>query len=598
MTIIKNIKALMLSAAIVCLTAGCFTACSDDDPKLPGNGIEKAQWADVNDVNINGQTLIYEFDAPARWHATADNEEWVHILTPDGNQGLSSLRIKVDPNEGTLGRTSTVKIDVEGYADPCILTLRQGEGILERGDGRYREVNKWIYDYMDKRYLWNEPISELQLDYTIDYQKFLDQMLNGIAGFDNVNAEDGHWANGQREYWYTNIESSAPLSRTAGETSTDSGLAIMGATVDTNDGKAVGFATLWCTPGSPAAEEDIKRGQFISKVNSIEVTMQNYRDLGAQVINGNCTIDVNDIEFSSAGIATLTPVKSVFIGKWSYNDPSIYGSRILTTTSGKKVAYLNYMGFHMNYDNALIDIFRQFKEAGVNDLILDLRYNPGGHVLSSTVLGTLIAGSAHKGEIYVRTTYNKTRTEAGEVGDYKIGEPENPELVAGYDKITQALTQSLGLSTVYVITSETTASASELVINGLRGLGVTVNTIGLTTNGKNVGMEGVHYVYRNYDFWFYPITFYCQNAKGFKDYSEGFAPDFEYDDSNLFPCEFGTEKDAYSYFALQWINSGTKPSTSKASRAASGNFRQLPMTQEMKSPMTRRLGGNIQIREM
>ena len=594
--LIYRFRSLALAALLGCLSAG-FTACSDDDPALPGTGIETAQWTDVNDVDIKGQTLIYEFDAPAKWSASTPDEDWVHILTPSGEMGLSSLRVKVDPNEGDLGRSSTVTVKVDGYAEPCVLTLRQGDGVLEKGDGRYREVNKWIYEYMAERYLWNEQIPQLQLDYTLDYQKFLDQMLNRIAAFDNVNAEDGHWSEGKRQYWYTNIDSSAPVSRAAGDTNTDSGLLIMGAQIDTNDGRELGFAVLWCTPGSPADQEGIKRGQFIRKVNDIAITMDNYQELGSRVINGNCTLDVYDIVFSANGIATITPVTNVFIGKWSYKDPSIYTSRILTVKGDKKVAYLNYMGFYMDFDADLIDTFRQFKEAGVDELILDLRYNSGGHVLSSTLLGTLIAGSAHQGEIYVRTTYNSDRTAKGEVGDYRIGDAAVPEGTGTYELIPQGLTQSLGLTKVYVIATETTASASELVINGLRGLGIEVNLIGTTTNGKNVGMEGTRYTYRNYDFYFYPITFYCQNAKGFNAYSEGFKPDVEFDDTYYFPCDFGTERDPYTNLALQWIIDGSKPSVTTNSRSTMANYRPMKMTEDMKQPMTRRLGGNLQMRD-
>ncbi len=586
----------MLTVALGSMAVG-FTSCSDDEPALPGNGIEVAQWSEINDVPLAENTVIYEFDAPAKWTAAVEDAEWLHLLTKEGVEGKSSMRVTVDANDGRFGRTANVLIHVKGYAEPCVLTLRQGDGLLEKGDGRYRGANEEIYKYMAERYLWNEHIPELQLDYTIDYRKFLDMMLNDIAEFDNVNAEDGHWVDGKREYWYTNIVSNAPTSRTAGDTNTDSGLLVMPASIDTDDGEALGFAVMWCTPGSPADEHSIKRGHFITKVNNIAVTRENYRELGSRIMNGTCTLDVNDISFSDNGIATVTPLMSVYVSKFSYPDPSVYTTRILTLKSGKKVGYINHMGFHMDFDQQVIDAFGKFKEAGIDELIIDLRYNPGGHVLSSTVLGTLVAGQAHKGDIYVKTTYNASRMAEGVRTDYKIGVAENPEYVegTGYDKIPAALSNSLGMSKVYVITTDNTASAAELVINGLRGLDINVNLVGLTSNGKNVGMEGYRFPYNKYEFMFYPITFYCQNAKGFKDYATGFKPDFEFDDSTRYPFDFGTEDDAYTYFTLKWIQDGVKPTYNQASRAAKGNFRPLPMTEEMKAPMTRRLGGNIQI---
>lgn len=74
-----------------------------------------------------------------------------------------------------------------------------------------------------------------------------------------------------------------------------------------------------------------------------------------------------------------------------------------------------------------------------------------------------------------------------------------------------------------------------MVINGLRGLDIEVNLIGQTTNGKNVGMEGVMRSFYNHEFLLYPVTFYVENAKGFRDYSTGFVPDVEIDDSAIYP---------------------------------------------------------------
>lgn len=201
--------------------------------------------------------------------------------------------------------------------------------------------------------------------------------------------------------------------------------------------------------------------------------------------------------------------------------------------------------------------FDRFRAQNVTDLILDLRYNNGGDVLSSTVLGTLIAGEAYKGQLYAHMTFNEDRTEAGESGDYKIGVKETFESV--YEPIERALQHALGLKKIYVLVSETTASASEMVINGLRGLDIEVNLIGMPTNGKNVGMEGVVRSFHNYDFLLFPVSFYIENAKGFRDYSDGFTPDVQIDDSAIYPGEFGTMMDQLGYLALQWIKTDNKP---------------------------------------
>ncbi len=591
------LKSNMLKSILMVLCIGLMpvfvSSCSDDEePLLEGHGIVEAEWSDVNDADLDGATLVYEFMAPAAWTATC-SDDWCIMMTESGVAGLSSLRIKVAPNEGQYGRSTTVNIQTEGYSEPCVLTIRQGEGFLEKGDGVYREINNWIYDRMSTYYLWNEKIPELTLDYSLDYQRFLTSILDGVAAYDDVNHDDGAWANGSRQNYYTYIESNAPISRAVGTPYTDSGIMITATILGTSDDAPCGFAVLWVTPGSPADKEGVKRGDFISTVNKIAVTQNNYQSLGSQVFNGNVTIDLNDVEFVN-GVPKITPrVPSVLVGKDSYVDPSIYKWDVVKAPNGKNIGYLLYMGFHTAYDKQLIDVFNEFKAKNIDELIIDLRYNNGGHVLSSTLLGTLVAG-AHTGDIYVRTIYNASRTAAGEVGEYRIGEAANPEN-NGYSLIPEALTSSLNLSQIYVIGSGSTASASELLINGLRGMDVDVNLIGTTTHGKNVGMEGWMKTAGNYQFLFYPITFYCENAKGFRDYSEGFIPDLIVDDSNIYPGEFGTTRDLLTNYAIQWASTGVKPET-KGSRAADDNVKVLKSSAEMMTPLTRKVGGSIMMR--
>ncbi len=590
MLTLRKIQSTILT---VCISAASMlmTSCNDDDPSQPGNGTSNAQWSDINDVDLAGDMLIYEFDAAASWTATSA-ETWCTVLTEKGVAGKSSLRLKVEPNDGYMGRSTEVTVNVNGFAEPCRLTVRQGEGFLEKGDGRYRSVNEWMFDFMKEKYLWNEPIPELTLDYSLDYQKFLSSMLNGIAEFDDVNHDDGYWRDGERQAFYSYVSSNAPISRAVGSKNTDSGLYLTATILGENDNDPVGFAIFWVTPGSAAAEAGLKRGDFIDKVNGVAVTELNYQSLGQALLQGNVTVSLNDVKFNNK-VATVTSKGSVYVGSSTYTDPAIYSNKVLETTSGKKVGYLLYMGFSTDYDEQLIDIFKQFKAQNVSELILDLRYNPGGEVLASTVMGTLIAGSAHKGQVYVRTVYNAQRTAAGEVGEYKFGEAANPEM-GDYTRITEAATNSLNLKKVYVIVSQYTASASELVINGLRGVDIDVNLIGTTTNGKNVGMEGVLGKFGGYSFTFYPITFYCENAKGFRSYSEGFTPELVVDDSTIYPGDFGTSDDILSNMAINWANSGVKPSTgSKATTLSGQRVRTLRSSDEMQSPLSRRQGGSI-----
>ena len=99
-----------------------------------------------------------------------------------------------------------------------------------------------------------------------------------------------------------------------------------------------------------------------------------------------------------------------------------------------------------------------------------------------------------------------------------------------------------------------------MLINGLRGLDLEVRLIGLTTNGKNVGMESVTMDEDGYTYEFSPITLYAENGKGFRDYSEGFAPDVVINEAEYYTMEWGSEKDPLLGTALKWINTDSKPS--------------------------------------
>lgn len=418
-------------------------------------------------------------------------------------------------------------------------------------------------------------------------------MLDGVASFDNANKDDGVLIGDQRIY-FTYIDSNAPISRAVGDQINDSGImSIGGASFEVEGGgMALGLVIRLVAPDTEAAKAGIKRGDFITKVNGITVTESNYQSLASSIFKGNVTVTVNDVDFTNSA-AVVTPRGDISFGSSLYTDPAIYKASVTTTKSGKKIGYLLHMGFDMAYDEQMIDIFNQFKTEGIDELIIDLRYNPGGMVLSSTVLGTLVAGSQHKDKIYLRTTYNSTRTAKGEKGEYFIGNPSNPENPEGYQNIAKALDAAAGLKRVFVITSGTTASASELLINGLRGIGIEVNTIGLRTLGKNAGMEGIRQSFLRYVFTFYPITFYCENAQGFRDYAGGFPADLELDETTIYPGDFGTSADYLSRAALQWADTGQKPSTGR-SRSAAGTINALDVTDNDNA--FRRMGGSIVMR--
>lgn len=174
-----------------------------------------------------------------------------------------------------------------------------------------------------------------------------------------------------------------------------------------------------------------------------------------------------------------------------------------------KIGYLSYMSFDSAYDDSLAAAMADLKAAGVTDLILDLRSNGGGSVNSSIKLASMILDASYAGKTYAKLKRNPLNT----YGDDEC-------------LLTEQAT-NLGIKHLYIIATGSTASASEMVIAGLRGLDVPVTVVGSRTEGKNCGMDVMTATIDRYDYEFAPITFLNFNAKDFNDYADGFEADVD-----------------------------------------------------------------------
>lgn len=590
----KTVFSLKYLCLLLCLPL-LAVSCDDDNDPAPGNsdpslGIMECAWAKDNTLKAKYQIVEYLFTAADNWTARLETScDWCELMTVSGPAGASTLRLRVQQNVITKERAALISVAVEGYAKASKFIIRQEAGVKEQGGGKFRDVNQWMLDYMKTHYLWNHEVLNVPIDLTLDYQPFLTSLLDGVAKQNDANHDDGHWVQQKRMYYYTNVRSNAPT-RAVGGAGQDAGFFLLQPTIlGAGDDDPMGVAVMAVTPGTAAAKAGFKRGDFVSKINGEVLTQNNYKDMVNALYAGNVTATVNDVRWENQK-PIITLRGDVEVGAEPYTDPAIYKSGIIDL-NGKKVGYLLYMGFATAYDEELLELFKKFREEKVTELILDLRYNPGGEVLSSVVLNTLVAGAEYKGQVSTSIIFNEDRTQIGQGGSYKIGEAVNVERPDGYQPIATALNHALGLKTVYVIGTENTASASEMVINGLRGLDITVNLIGMRTNGKNVGMEGITQKFHGYDFWFYPITFYAENAKGFRDYSNGFQPDLELNDASTYPGDFGTAADLYSSAARKWIADGTKPAPTRAMQEGG----QMRLIKDMwnESPAAQRMGGAI-----
>lgn len=191
--------------------------------------------------------------------------------------------------------------------------------------------------------------------------------------------------------------------------------------------------------------------------------------------------------------------------------------------SGVPVGYLLFNDHIATAESQLIGAVTSLRNANVQDLILDLRYNGGGYLDIASELAYMIAGGARtSGQTFERLVFNDKYPNTNPI----TGQPLQPTAfhttAVGLDPSTPEGTPlpTLNLNRVYVITSSNTCSASESIINSLRGVGVAVYQIGSTTCGKPYGF----YPQDNCGTTYFSIQFEGRNAQNFGNYPDGFTP--------------------------------------------------------------------------
>lgn len=209
---------------------------------------------------------------------------------------------------------------------------------------------------------------------------------------------------------------------------------------------------------------------------------------------------------------TMTPVAIT-------HDPVPVTSVIDPT--GVPVGYLLFNDHIATAESALVDAITTLRSANVQDLILDVRYNGGGYLDIASELAYMIAGSSRtSGLPFERLVFNDKYPNTNPITGQSLSPTPFHTTAQGFDVARGTALPTLNLDRVYVITGNNTCSASESIINGLRGVGVQVYQIGSTTCGKPYGF----YPQNNCGTTYFSIQFQGLNAQGVGDYADGFAP--------------------------------------------------------------------------
>ena len=329
----------------------------------------------------------------------------------------------------------------------------------------------------------------------------------------------------------------------------------------------------YVTPGSPADDSGIMRGDIIYTIDGQLLTNDNYRDLYYQT-----TANFGFADWD--GDAMVPNGKEISLTAIELNQNPVVHDEVIDY-QGQKIGYLVYTQFTLGQQGEwlaeLNKVFEDFKSAGVSDVVLDLRYNPGGSLDLSAYLAASVAPAAvmEDSAVFVNLVWND------QYNNYWAGaDLDNDGMADGLDSYQLRIRLphsdlNLNLLTVYFLTTKGTASASESLMSGLYPY-MDVVQIGETTYGKC-------YASITIDDWeepkrhtwaMQPIVIKYSNAAGFTDFVEGIAPDYLVEDNLLYAKPFGSLEDPLLAKALEEIT-GVSPLALKSAGHES-HFKSIP----------------------
>lgn len=295
---------------------------------------------------------------------------------------------------------------------------------------------------------------------------------------------------------YSGFQSAESFSLFFGEGQTMGyGLAVAGVEV-----RGQPDAPLWIrdvTPASPAALAGLQRGDRVVSLNDRPAAELIARD-DFSALSARQVGEVLDIQVERQGQLRRSQIQSAV-----HPVGPVRHSRIIELPDGRRVGVLRYQAMITVGDEALRQVMGRFRDARVDAVILDLRYNGGGSVAVGQRLASHLTGPGPNGRLYAELRYNSQQTARNQ-----------------FFRFNHTLGWA-GVKRVYVLAGSRTCSASEQVISGLRGVGLEVVTVGSTTCGKPVGFAPVTYCGQTYSI----TNFESLNDAGQGRYFDGLKAD-------------------------------------------------------------------------
>ena len=407
------------------------------------------------------------------------------------------------------------------------------------------EINDFIWDEMNQYYYWQEEVTVLNDSMTsnvANYVQFLNNEPIPTDFFYGLLHPDDRNRFSNRPFSWINDDYEALEDQLSGISASDGMKFILYARAN---GTGLIGAVSYVLPDSDAAEKGVVRGDLFNTINGQEMTTQNYSNLlnnrGMQYTIGLINYDrTNDIVSSRDVEITLEMEEN-------FQEVPIHMKTVIEH-GDDRVGYLMLNRFlssvdsdddgqaDRNFNQEMVDAFAELASENINELVVDLRYNGGGSVLNCVYLASLITGQ-HTGEIFIKQLWNQ------KIMDYidRVNNDTNSANDLDFnDYFTNTAPDGspfngLNLRRLYVLTSRRTASASEMLINGLKPYMDEVVVIGEATYGKNVGSITLKdYIdvesprdslNPRHTYALQPIVIKVANVEDEADYVDGIQPD-------------------------------------------------------------------------
>lgn len=356
------------------------------------------------------------------------------------------------------------------------------------------KINKFVDENMKFAYFWNDKMPNINYRKEPDTQKYFDKLL-----YDEV------------DQWSFITDDIDALNDYFSGISKSMGHSIRLFKLKQESEDVIGFIE-YVEPGSPAdLAGGVYRGRMFHKIDGKQLTTSNYSEL----LNKDSYTITFGILNQDLSITDETPSVNLAAVEWQSNP--ILMSKVIRH-GGYNVGYLVYTSFVADYDDQLESVFTNFKNQGVDKLVLDLRYNSGGSVSSAILLSSLIAPADRAGDVLLRTSYNQNLT--------NYFNQEYPDETDFYVDRLEENVNNLNLSEVVVLSTFKTASASEMVIYGLDPH-MEVYHIGEQTHGKYYGSITLSDPDKEHSWAIQPIVMRAENKNNSINYNIGLIPDKE-----------------------------------------------------------------------